>query len=484
MKLLKNKWFLITISIVILQAIGYIVWLNLQEPTRYVRKNYFSVEAIKDVEALEKALKIMKAKDCSDPLSWYYQGAIHWIPDTINNNKLCESYHTYLDKKEAWDNCTHSPSGKEKLHFLVWHRLYIYHFEKIVRRLSGHKDFALPYWGYTNSNPKDKFLHPRFRDKKSSLYEACRFDSLNNGLPLSGEIERGIDISKLMEYTSYDLFCKNINNAPHGAIHDYIGHGNDPDGKRYDNPITNTITEDGLMGWVPTAGFDPIFWMHHSNIDRIWQQWTNSRNGKMVTIEELKSIPWDYVFFDENGKKVVYSMEDALEIIYTMDYDFDDTPLMKRDDMQRVKGEIRDVVAVSDQKVAINSQITDAVTMTPFPKSSKQTKVNSKVKIIVEVSFTKRPKGVYELYVNRNNNSILHPKHSSFVGYMTFFGSDHEMIAKDCGGGCCKEKTTDGRTLITFEYEMNRQSAYAFSIYKHTGKHSGDLVIERIKIID
>ena len=141
-----------------------------KEETRYVRKNANSPEAYDDIEAMNKALSIMREKGCTDPTSWYYQGAVHWIPDSIGRNPLCESYRTVADLKEAWDNCTHSPSGKEKIHFLVWHRLYIWHFEKIVRKLSGKKDFVLPYWGYTNNNASDKLMPRLFRNSNSSLY--------------------------------------------------------------------------------------------------------------------------------------------------------------------------------------------------------------------------------------------------------------------------------------------------------------------------
>jgi len=265
-----------------------------QSPTsqekRYVRHEMHSPEAVPHIQAMEKALRIMRSKNCIDPLSWYYQGAIHWVPDTIIPNQLCDAYHQPGDLKEGWDNCTHTQSGQEQIHFLVWHRLYIYHFEKIVRNLSGYKDFALPYWGYTNSGADCKLLEATFRDPKSSLYEGCRFDSLNRGYPISGEIERALYVGKLFECTDYRSFNLNINAAPHGAMHDYIGAGNDTSGTlKFNNPITGTITNTGIMGWVPTAGFDPIFWMHHSNIDRLWQQWTNSRNGQMITIEELKS---------------------------------------------------------------------------------------------------------------------------------------------------------------------------------------------------
>jgi tyrosinase len=33
------------------------------------------------------------------------------------------------------------------------------------------------------------------------------------------------------------------------------------------------------MGSVPTAPADPIFWMHHANLDRLWWQWQNRAQG-------------------------------------------------------------------------------------------------------------------------------------------------------------------------------------------------------------
>ena len=148
---------------------------------RYVRKNANSTEAQSDIEAMEKAMEIMKSKDCSDPTSWYYQAAIHWIPQEIDSNKLCESYTDWTELKIAWDECTHSNSGAEEINFLIWHRMYIWHFEKIVRKISGKEDFALPYWGYTNYNNADKIMPAEWRYASSSLYEDARVKSLNSG---------------------------------------------------------------------------------------------------------------------------------------------------------------------------------------------------------------------------------------------------------------------------------------------------------------
>ena len=56
------------------------------------------------------------------------------------------------------------------------------------------------------------------------------------------------------------------------------------------------------------------------------------------------------------------------------------------------------------------------------------------------------------------------------------------MIAKDCGGVCCKETTKEGRTLITFKYEFPVSSQYKVSIYKHNSKHYGDMIVEKVTI--
>lgn len=484
---MNKKIILLLISTLLISIIGGVIWSYFtfsDENTRFVRKNANSIEAQSDMEAMNKALSIMRERGCSDPTSWYYQGAIHWIPDSIGKNPLCESYSTVADLKEAWDNCTHSPSGKEKIHFLVWHRLYIWHFEKLVRKLSGKKDFALPYWGYTNNDPVDKRMPTLLRTQGSSLYESCRFDSLNQGYPISGEIERALDMTKLMSYTDYHTFCMNINNAPHGAMHDYIGAGNDTTGKlQFNNPITGTITNTGLMGWVPTAGFDPVFWLHHSNIDRVWQQWTNSPNGKMITLEELKSVEWPYVFFDENGKKVEYTMEEVIKIIYDMDYDFDDTKVQPKSQNTLVQSSNVRTIAVVSQNVRVNKGITHVKVDRLLTSSSAST--FNRLNMEVSVSFNKVPRGIYEVYLNVPAGEVPHPSSKYFVGFMNFFGFDDKTQGKSCREGCCTPLNASGRPYTNFYYELSKESVadgdYKVMIYKHN-QVSSDMVIDNIKI--
>ena len=484
---MNKKTILLLITILVFSVMFGVMWSYFKfsdEGTRFVRKNANSVEAQSDMEAMNKALTIMRENGCTDPMSWYYQGAMHWIPDSIGKNPLCESYSTVADLKEAWDNCTHSPSGEEKIHFLVWHRLYIWHFEKLVRKLSGKKDFALPYWGYTNNNSSDKIMPSLLRDQRSSLYESCRFDSINNGYPISGEIERALDMTKLMTYTDYKSFCLTINAAPHGAIHDYVGAGNDTTGLlQFNNPITNSTTNTGLMGWVPTAGFDPVFWLHHSNIDRVWQQWTNSDNGKMITLEELKSVEWPYVFFDENGKKVEYTMDQVIKIIYDMDYDFDDTKVQPKSQNTLVQATPIRPIAVSTTDFKVNKGLTNIKVDKLLTSSSPSS--FSKMNMEVTVSFIKVPRGVYEVYLNIPSDEVLHPSSKYFVGFMNFFGFDDKTQGKSCRKGCCTPLDDSGRPFTKFYYELSKESVtsgkYNVTIYKHN-QVSSDLVINNIVV--
>lgn len=473
---------LLTASIILFTILFCVFLTNCDNTNndRFIRKNIHSPEAKDDINALNKALAIMRTKDCQDPLSWYYQGSIHWIPDTINNNKFCPQYKNISNLMPGWDNCTHTPEGTEKLHFLLWHRLYIWHFEKIVRKLSQKEDFALPYWSYQDGGD-NKCLPDLFGDKSTALYESARFDSLNNGYPVSGEITRALDLTKLMSYTNYKSFCLNINAAPHGAMHDYIGAGNDTSGtQQFNNGITGTITNTGLMGWVPTAAFDPIFWTHHSNIDRIWQQWTNSPNGVSVTLEQLKAVEWPYVFFDENGEKVEYTVEQAWEIMFNLDYDFDDTPIKSKEPKLLATENKKPLSIESKPKSNVSSKLTN-LTKIETPLTSTGSK--NGVRVVMTVSFTKLPKGVYEVYYNLSDGETPQTNGKNFAGFMTFFGADHKTQGESCLKGCCRKLNRDGRPEVTFEYEIPQSAEYNFSIYKHNGKHVGDLVIEKIEIL-
>ena len=314
--------------------------------TKYVRKNAHSPEAQADLEAMKKAFGIMREKECTDPLSWYYQGAIHLLPDSVVGNPLCDYYQNVGDTlainrplKPGWHQCTHLElTLQEEYHFLIWHRFYIWHLEQVVRELSGKEDFALPYWNYLDPEQRampEIFWNPA-DPAENPLYADARWKYLNEGNPFpevspdSGSFNVGLQLnmaySASFSYTEYESFNRALDDVPHGICHGSIGGTKTDQGQMVFNPIYNRVVHTGLMSDLATAGFDPIFWVHHANIDRLWEQWTRSENGALVSLDTLKKYPKTYLFFDGQGNQIEYTMEEVYEKAYALDYVYDDIP--------------------------------------------------------------------------------------------------------------------------------------------------------------
>ena len=60
----------------------------------------------------------------------------------------------------------------------------------------------------------------------------------------------------------------NLENNPHNLLHVYVG-GSAPDQQTY-----------GLMSDPGLAALDPVFYVHHANIDRMWATWNANAANK------------------------------------------------------------------------------------------------------------------------------------------------------------------------------------------------------------
>lgn len=142
--------------------------------------------------------------------------------------------------------------------FLPWHRPYLGYMEFLIQGLSGNSNFAMPYWNWTN-NPR---LPAIFFDPLSSLYDSTRAVALGNTIPggsvdpLTLRLVMGErDTGRFMGPTSRDQWDRQgfgvLEATPHNNVH-------------------NWISGDMATLFSPQ---DPIFWLHHANIDRLWKVW-------------------------------------------------------------------------------------------------------------------------------------------------------------------------------------------------------------------
>jgi tyrosinase len=187
------------------------------------------------------------------------------------------------DVKTYWTQCQHG-----SWYFLPWHRGYLIAFEAVVRdavvKLGGPADWALPYWNYFKPN-QDR-LPPAFASADwpdgrgdNPLHVAQRYGPKNDGnvyVPVSkinlnalGDPDfTGVASGGSPGFGGVDTGFSHggrvhggIETQPHDWVHGLVG-GSDPQSNL-----------PGLMSDPDTAGLDPIFWLHHANIDRLWEVW-------------------------------------------------------------------------------------------------------------------------------------------------------------------------------------------------------------------
>ena len=113
---------------------------------------------------------------------------------------------------------------------------------------------ALPYWNWAPGTERQ--LPAPFRDTASELDTVNRDPLMNSG---AASLPPGaVDLTSTFASTNF-LTANSIVQGPHGNVHVLVG---------------------GWMGSVATAAQDPIFYLHHSNVDRLWNLWLAQGGGR------------------------------------------------------------------------------------------------------------------------------------------------------------------------------------------------------------
>jgi tyrosinase len=275
------------------------------------RKNVLSLPAGDETLVwYGKAIAEMQKKLIADPTSWRYQAAIHEY--TRSDDPLKSSKDKLPSKSEQtkfWTQCQHG-----SWYFLPWHRMYLYFFEQIVlahvKNLGGPDTWALPYWNYSAS-AMAALLPPLFRDATLSngtpnpLYVADREPKANAGIAFASAIDT--DITYCLMRTQFPG-GNTGGSAGFGGPITKFEHGGATHGSTESSPHDSMhMAIGGTGGWMgafTTAPLDPIFWIHHCNIDRLWEVWTqrDTAHSNPVTANWLTSV--SFPFHDDGGNVV------------------------------------------------------------------------------------------------------------------------------------------------------------------------------------
>ncbi|CAL4980248.1 unnamed protein product [Urochloa decumbens] len=295
-----------------------------------LRKRRAAHRLVNDQEYLckyELAVARMKALPDSDPRSFSQQWRVHCA--------YCEGAYPQVG----------FPDREIQIHggwlFFPWHRLYLYFHERILGKLIGDDNFALPFWNwdaregmtlpaiYTNEHSLlyDKKRNPMHQPPVTvDLDYGCHDD--NPTLPREEKNLKIMYRQMVSNTKTKELFfgkpyrqgdmphqgSGNIELLPHNTVHNWTGDPNMPN-----------CGED--MGVLRSAARDPVFFAHHGNIDRMWNIWKTCLPTSPNT--DLTCSDWldaSFLFYDEEARLVRVHVRDCLDTT-ALGYTYEDVHL-------------------------------------------------------------------------------------------------------------------------------------------------------------
>jgi len=155
---------------------------------------------------------------------------------------------------------------------LPWHRIFLMLFEEALHNY--HPDVCIPYWDWTRPEEQsfpDWLLgvHPDVHTPTTTLTVLRSPQSSANLASIASLTPTA------MAKTNYTDFSSLINGI-HGSIHGWVG---------------------GTMSSPATSPADPVFWLHHANLDRLWWVWYNNAatgNHQNPVLADPVMHPWTY----------------------------------------------------------------------------------------------------------------------------------------------------------------------------------------------
>jgi hypothetical protein len=184
-----------------------------------------------DLLTFKEGVRMMRARseaNALDPLGWHIYGSQH--------SMFCATNSFAMQIHYGW-------------FFLPWHRAYLSNLEQKIRVLTGRDDFALPYWDWTRS---DRLPRAMF-GAGNPLNDTTRIQSADDALPADfTELGPAMSGPTFRHFVGYRRSVDapqiegTLEQSAHNNVHNWIG---------------------GNMASFDGAGFDPMFALHHGNID-------------------------------------------------------------------------------------------------------------------------------------------------------------------------------------------------------------------------
>jgi tyrosinase len=278
-----------------------------------IRRDVWSLTAWDEIITwYARAIADMQTRPISDPTSWEYQAAIH-------------GHEPETEQSKYWNQCQHGTSF-----FLPWHRGYLAWFEQTVRaavtKLGGPGSWALPYWNYSSTTEAnairlpEAFRAPTMPDgTPNPLYVAQRNLGVNVGDPIGDADDVSVAALDQAVFEGVGQGGGTGFGGPPVGFHHPPGQAGAVETTPHNNIHINV---GGLMASFSTAPLDPIFWLHHANIDRLWEIWRHEPGRADPSRSQWLGFSFD--LHDAAGNPITFDPSQTLATAAPpMSYEYD-----------------------------------------------------------------------------------------------------------------------------------------------------------------
>ncbi|KAK8630149.1 hypothetical protein V6N13_078956 [Hibiscus sabdariffa] len=383
------------------------------------------------VEKFQEAITRMKALDEKDPRSFTQQAKVHCA--------YCNSAYEQMG----------FPSQDLQVHnswlFFPFHRLYLYFFERILGKLIDDPHFALPFWNW--DHPDGMTIPDMYVDLDSPLYDAKRNPdhqppvlvdldySSDKNLSRDDQIKANLCVMKsqmVQGTTTTTLFhgkeyrmgyspdpgAGTIENGIHLSLHKWVGDPRQP------------LKED--MGNFYSAGYDPLFYAHHANLDRMWNLWKTELKVPHCDFKDTDWLDSSFLFYDENANLVRVRVGDCIDT-KTLGYDYQQVELQwldyECDPTPTTTGKAKNPLPATRNAFPI---LLDKLVRVDVPRMKKSRNVvgeedgGEEVVILQDIQLDRDSSVKFDVCINvTDDKKPIAPGHSEFVGSFTNIPHGH-----------------------------------------------------------
>jgi polyphenol oxidase len=333
--------------------------------------------------------------------------------------------------------------------FFPWHRYYLYFYERILGKLINDPTFALPFWNW--DSPSGMQMPYIFTDPKSPLYD--QFRDQNHQPPTLLDLDYGAgdpnptNANQLYSSNLRVMYKQMVSGAakptlffgkpyragedtspgagtietsPHNNIHRWTG---DPNQENNED-----------LGNFYSAARDPIFFCHHSNVDRMWTIWKTIPGGTRRDISDPDWLNSEFLFYNENAELVRCKVRDCLDnrrLRYT--YQNVEIPWLQSKPIPRRLGkkaaETKTALTpITAFPLVLDKTIVTVVSRPKKSRSRKEKEEEDEVLVIEGIEYDNGKFVKFDVFINDDVEMPSKPENTEFAG--SFVNVSHKHAKK------------------------------------------------------